>query len=271
MKIRSLADQHGIGHILVIAIVVVVAVAGIGGWLIYKKNNQPPANANTEAIREALKNAKCDLDDKDLCKFFTSWKASRYYTATMTVDTGRTTNTTVVRADGDKIHTKINAELVQETISIGNTLYTKDSERNMWYKQTTTTPSTSFFEFDESKARDDETVEQDKMNYKKLGKEKCGELTCFKYQMINPEDRQMKVYVWFDDQDYQIRKQTIETPESTIKTTFNYDKVTINEPSPYEELGEGEYYVPGQGVIDPSAMQGIQTEELQKLLEQYQQ
>jgi outer membrane lipoprotein-sorting protein len=268
MKQSSFTDNRGIGHVVIIVAIAVAAAVALGGWFVYQKNDNPPANANTEAVRKALENVKCDTDDKDICKFFASWKATRYYTAKMTVDTGRTTNTTVVQVAGDRNRTKINAELTQETISIGNTLYTKDSERNMWYKQTSA-ESSSFFNFDASKIGNSDEI-KGKPTYKKVGKEKCGALTCFKYQVSSPTDRNTKFFLWFDDKDYQLRKQTIESPEAKSTVTFNYDKVTIEEPSPYEELDENEVYIPGQGVFDPSSIPGVNTEELNQLLEQYQ-
>lgn len=252
---KTTFSEQGFSKSIVIAAIVVVAVAGIGGWLVYKNNSKPPANANTAAVRKALKNAKCDSGDANICKFFTSWNASRYYTANTTTTVGSTTNTSVLKVDGDNHHLKINSELLSETITLGTALYTKDTEKNKWYKQTLTKPSTTGFEYDAS----DLSANSGKRTYKQLGKEACGELTCLKYQIINAADQDLKHYIWFDDYDYQLRKQTVEQNTSKATTTFTYDRVTITEPSPYTELRDGEVYIPGQGVFNPSATPGINT------------
>jgi hypothetical protein len=244
-------SEQGFSRVVLIAAIVVLAVIGIGGWLIAKSGN-PPANANTEAVREALKNAKCDGKDADVCKFFVSWKASRYYTAKITTKVGTTTNTSVIKVDGKNYYAKINSELPLETIVIGKASYTKDTEKNKWYKQELVKEGTTGFNFDKSDLQSD----GGKYTYKKVGKEKCGELNCFKYEVINAEDRGLKQHVWFDDQDYQLRKHTTEQKETfaTTSTTFSYGKVTISEPSPFTELRGGDIYIPGQGVVNPSLM-----------------
>ena len=264
---KTLTNERGFSHIIVIAAVVVLAVVGIAGWMVAKNSGNPPANANTDAVREALKNAKCDSKDTDVCKFFASWKATRYFTANTTTTVGKTTNTSTLKVDGKNYHSKINSQLAIETIVIGNASYTKDIKENTWYKQELVEQSTTGFRFDESELKSD----GGKFTYKKIGKENCGELTCFKYEVINAEDRGLKQYIWFDDQDYQLRKQTTEQKETFAKTstTFSYNKVTISEPSPFTELRKGEMYIPGQGVINPSSIPGANMDELNKLIEQY--
>lgn len=261
-------SERGLGHIVLIVAVIVVTVVGLGGWYVFQRNDNPPANANTEAIRGALKNVRCEREDKDICRFFTSWEATKYYTATTTVKTGRTTNTTIVKVAGDNVYTRINSELPHESIVIGDAYYIKDTEKNKWYKQQSETDNSNLLNFDETDARNEESPD-DPIVYKKAGKEQCGDLTCFKYQLINKADNSIKQYIWFDDQDYQIHKQQVESGTNKATTTFNYDRVSVNEPSPYVELKEGEYYLPGQGVINPSTLPGgLNAEDLNQLLEQ---
>jgi outer membrane lipoprotein-sorting protein len=265
---KRVSDTRGFGHIVVIAVVSLVVVVGIGGWLVYN-TKKAPSNANTEAVRKALREATCDRDDTDICKFFISWKASRYVTANTTTKVGNTTNTSTIEIDDKNYHSKINAELIQESIVIGNAIYYKDAQKNKWYKQELTQPGTTGFTFDKS----DLQREGGAFTYKKVGKETCGELTCFKYEVSNAENKDLKQYIWFDDQDYQLRKQTTEQKDPPIftTTTFSYEKVTITEPSPFTELRNNEYYIPGQGVVDPSTLPSGSTEELNKLIEQFSQ
>lgn len=246
---KKFLNKRGYSVTIIIAAIAVLIVVAVGAWLIVANSGKPPANVNTEAVRKALKNVKCDIKDTDLCKFFASWKASRYFTANTTTTVGRTTNTSVTEVDGKNYRAQINAELPQEMIVIGSSLYTKDTQKNKWYKQELTKPGTTGFQFDESEL----FSAGGKFTYKNAGKESCGELTCFKYEVINEEDKGTKQYIWFDDQDYQLRKQTTEakTVFTNTETIFTYNKVTITEPSPYTELRSGEVYIPGQGVVRP--------------------
>lgn len=241
-------NQHGFSPIIIVAAITVLAVAVIGGWLVYKKDSLPPANANTKAVREALKNATCNDGNADICRLFTAWKASRYYIATTTTVVGRTTNTSITKVDGQNYYAKINAELTHETIVIGTALYTKDTDKNKWYKQTLTQPGTTGFGFDAQMQN-----QEGRFTYKKIGTEVCGELTCLHYRITDAADHDLRHDLWFDNQDYQLRKQVVRQQgvggANTATTTFTYDKVTISEPSPYTELRKDEIYLPGQGII----------------------
>jgi hypothetical protein len=225
-------------------------------------------------VRDAVKNAKCDYDDKDLCKFFTGWNAqdSYEYKATATQD-GTDSKTTVKTEGDDKFYMKLEGSVAYEITQIGNILYTKATD-GTWWKQTLpeTEASTYKDEGDVEFAEPDSETEGQQVTYKKIGKEKCGDLNCFKYQVVDPAQASTTTYIWFDDKDYQLRRMQTSSDNYTFDSTYSYNKVTVSEPSPVKELGANQYIVPGQ--TEPTTLPDTgdmpSEEELQNLMNQYQ-
>src|SRR5688572_29097063 len=118
--IRSLLrNQRGIGHFGIVLLIFVLLGLGGAAYLVYAKNN--PSGTD-----QALKNARCEYDDKDLCKFFASFKARQDVTMVVTNDSNGQKNTVVIKRQGDnRSHLKIEGSLSREIITIGDVSYTK--------------------------------------------------------------------------------------------------------------------------------------------------
>lgn len=263
-------NQRGIGHIgIILAIVVVLAAAGVGWW-VWQKNKDDKSTA-TQSQLDAVKNAKCDYDDKDICKFFASWKATESYTINATTEAEGKTSTIAAQSEGgDKTHVTLGGDLAYETITIGNVLYIKAG--NTWYKQTL--PETDVAEYTRNAEVDFTEPSQDDevpVTYKKISTEKCGDQTCFKYQIIDESLTGTTQYIWFDNKDYQLRRVQISAESSTYDATFSYDKVSIKEPSPAKDLAPNQYIMPGQSepTTLPSSGDMPNAEDLQNLMNQY--
>ena len=272
------SNERGMGHIGLILGVVVLAVVGFAGWWVYSKNHSP-TNAADTALREAIKNAKCDYDDKDLCKFFTSFKAQKYYSVTATTKGGdQNGQTSKIETEGDNSHVTITGGSVPyEVITLGKTIYTKGGDGTWWKQTVTSNDSSSTTTETKAPTFTEPTKEADSSapTYVKIGKEACGKLTCFKYQETTPGSKST-TYLWFDDEDYQMRRfQSTDEAGVAYDATYSYDKVSVTAPSPTKELGPNQYIVPGQNepVTLPAAGDGTMPsdEELQQLIQQYQQ
>lgn len=275
MKTLISNDQRGIGHLgLILAVVVVLGIGGVG-YFVYNKNKNSSLSTADSAVQEALKNAKCEYDDKDLCKFFASYKVQKYFTInTVSEADGKKTNMLIKTEGSDKSYMKIDGETPYEVVTIGKTIYTKATSGTWWKQVTAETDSTTANLQDDAKTDFEEpsTTESSKTTYKKIGKEKCDNLTCFKYQQIEPNDPSTTTYLWFDDKDYQVRRTQTTSSDSTSDSTYSYAKVSISEPTPVKELGENQYLMPGasEPTTLPAAGDVPTEEELRKLMEQYQ-
>lgn len=246
MKYLLPQDERGIGHLgLIFVIIALLAVGGIGYFVINKTKNDQ--KKSTGSLQEALKNAKCGYSDKDLCKFFTSYKAQKYDgVVSRSESDGKKTTTTVLTEGEDKTHFKVEGETSYEMIVIGSITYIKAADGTWWKKAVAggdTDPATDLEEDAKVEISEPENTEQAKADYKKLDKEKCGDLTCFKYQQTSSSGIH---YIWFDDQDYLLRRTYGQTESFKADSTYSYQKVSIKEPTPVKELGENQYLVPGQ-------------------------
>lgn len=247
-------DQRGLAHLALI--LVVLAVVGVIGFTGYKvlggkdKDSSVAGTVTDKAIQEAAK-AECDkINDDDLCKFYTKYKTHTNYRM-VSKDSKGTEST--IEIDGENSYMKMGGETQFEIISIGKTTYTKAGDT--WYKKTEANPQapkTDDFkvDLDEPAEETEKDVPEDKTVYKKIGKEACGNLQCFKYQIIDPEAQPTdKQFIWFDDKDYQMRRFTVESADGVNDTTFEYAGVTVKVPSPAKELGPNEYVMPGSNEV----------------------
>jgi outer membrane lipoprotein-sorting protein len=244
-KIRQ--NQSGLAHLaLIILVVVVLGVIGFVGYTVMNKNKKTTPSLAGTALTKAAKDDCEKKNDKNICKFFTSWKASTKYRMTATDPSGAKS---VYEADGNKSHIVTTGETSFEVITIDKTTYTKAG--SVWYKQTIKQPDqdvASNYKEDFKEPADDSSAKptEDKTVYKSLGKEACGKLTCFKYEIVDPSAADEKQYIWFDDKDFQLRRSRTENKDGVSEQTFEYSNVTINTPSPVKELGPNQYIMPGQ-------------------------
>lgn len=248
MKTSVHKNNQGIAHVAIILVVLVVAVvAGVGYYVLTKQKSGSSSNSLTDAVKQAA--AKCDYDDKNLCKFFSSWKDSKYYTLTSSSMTdGKTSTMKMEYVAPDRYHMVMGGDVAYETITIGDVVYTKDNADNKWWKQT---PSKVEADKVKEEAKVDfeeptkEAKPEEKTTYKFIAKEACGKLSCFKYQVIDPKAKDTTSYIWFDDKDFQLRKTRDETKEGAYEATFSYDKIEIKEPSPTKDMPANQSVVPG--------------------------
>lgn len=251
--------QSGFHLVPVLAIVGVVVVFGAVGFLFW--NNFGKQAVSDVALDAATKQARdeCEKEsDKDICRFLTNWKIDQKYRMTSTSSDGSKFITAV---DGDKSHVKTEGETVYEVITIDKATYTKGGDK--WYKSTIKTPQDNVAddykpEFGDTTDESTDTGEQKSTTtYKLVGKEACGNLTCFKYDVVDStsEDKQT---IWFDDKEYKLRKQIIETTDGKTEMTLEYDNVSITVPSPVVELAENQYLLPG--ATEPTTLPAGYTE-----------
>ncbi len=247
MKIYIKDDERGLGHVLLILlIVVVVGVVGFVGWKVYSKKSGDIAD--TIASKQAAAECNKEMDDKDLCKFLSSWEQSKQYRIVSTTKADGETSKSTFEIDGDKSYMKLEGAASYEVITIDKTTYTKAG--STWYKQTTKTQETDVtddYKVDFDEPSKDES--KDSTTYKSQGKEACGDLQCFKYEVVDPNDKSTTQYIWFDDKDYKLRKTVVEDKDSSVESVFEYDNVSISEPSPVKELSENQYIMPGSDEV----------------------
>ncbi len=186
-----------------------------------------------------------------------------------------------------KFHTvtQTNSKTSQEMILIGDTTYIKDFSDGKWWKQVAKTDDKSEdkapFEMpDLNELKEEFTKKQQESEFKSLGTEGCGSLTCYKYQEVESENKEATRTFWFDNKDFLLRKEENKFGEFTSTNEYSYDNINIQAPSPTKDVPAGkniyEMMIPGAAAAGSrstgSSGNSVPTqEEINKLMEQYSQ
>lgn len=236
-------DDRGIAHPLALILVaIVLGAVGFAAWRVMEKDKNGSSNSSavTAEMKQVEKECNDKLKDKDFCKFASSFNGEAPYKAVMMSTGSEGTGTSELESDGKgntAMVSKKDGKLVGAFITLDGVSYFKDLDSDTWFKM----PSNNSEE--DSQAPDDnfkidikEITQDDKTSYKKLGKEKCGSLNCFKYQVIDSESPDTEQFIWFDDRDYRMQRFSTKSPEGSSDMTFTYTPVKIEAPSPVKDF-----------------------------------
>ncbi len=264
-------------------IVAVILIVVAGGIYMLVGNKGKGGGGVIPGIKNAGNQTtiECKLTDKELCRYMQSsvkmadsYKTGFTGTSVMTDKAGKKTETVwQMQDDKSSYLTKENGKEVSYMIMIGNTSYTKDMTDGKWTKFTYKTEGEEknpfSFNPEEMKSQFKDVIKEteDNTTYKALGKERCGDLNCFKYEIVNPLNEDSKQYIYFDDREYLMRKMRIEMKDGSVtETLFDFKAVTIKEPSPIKEEATNDMK------FDNSLLEktgNMDKEEMQNLIEQY--
>jgi hypothetical protein len=145
-----------------------------------------------------------------------------------------------------------------ETITFNKITYMKDSNDNKWFKfppnDTSTPKDTSPTDSVKFTTTEDKAAAST-ITYKKLGKEKCGKLTCFKYQTIDSKQPADLVYFWFDTKDHRLQHWYSKDSNGTTDFVISYESVSISAPSPTKDFNAADasqvlQTIPGSNTTD---------------------
>ena len=242
---HQIKTEGGFAHVMIIMMVVVLAAIGGIGYMVMNKNKAVTAKTGSKSVvvdKAIADECNKQLKDKDFCKFASNYKGLETYKTTITSTSAEGTATMNMSADGpDKtsISSLTDGKESSAFITIGKTSYTKNIADGSWTSFTNDAKTTETAEIKDDIKIDDfsnaETSESNKTQYKKVGKEACGSLTCFKYQITDTTNKPSEDYIWFDTKDFMLRRWSSKTAEGTTTMTFSYDNVKINVPSPIKE------------------------------------
>jgi len=275
-------NQKGFAPVLIIIIIAVVAL-GVIGYLMTNKNKTGGGITLPKFGGPAL-NANCELKDPDLCKYVNQTSTGDFMKngvimKTTTTDKSGKKTDSVFEIDGkenSRMTSSADGKQTMGFVHMGAVTYTLDVSDGKWWKYENKTDKIS------PEADKDQNLEQykeqgkkiaeeikDNTSYKKIGKEACGSLTCFKYQIIIKDMPDLTEYIYFDDREYLMRKTRTEDKSGMItETTYEYQSVSIKEPSPVKA---GSQFGDNSVEDNPGAAgAGMSQEELKKIQESIQ-
>lgn len=244
MKFSLNKDQRGLTPVMIVVAVVVVAAIGFIGYKVTQKDSVL-SNA-TPAQKAVISECEKLYNDKELCKFAANSDIEKlsYQMVVTSTDAQGKTSTLTMLSDG-KDNSQVNGTTegqAYDAITLNGTSYVKDSSDGQWFKfapSNTAAPQTDDLS-DDIKVSSTFSATADKnYSYKKIGKEKCGKLTCFKYQFTDKTQPDSTQFVWFDTKDYRMQRFSFKDKDSSTDMVITYKSVKISEPSPTKDFSTG--------------------------------
>jgi len=226
---------------------VVVADAG---YLVYSKQKKTSTEssdttlASITASKEVQDACAKEINDKDFCKFASNWAGTEgSFTTTITNTSSEGKTVTVMKTENEKRTSYVTSTDGTETsafVTLDGVSYVKDYSDGKWTKYTldnsaSTSQVSPKEEFSVDEFTSEETDNKSTVTYKKLGKEACESLTCFKYQVIDTSAPDTTQYIWFDTVNYVMRHMYTKDTSGTFDMVISYGKVTVSAPSPVKE------------------------------------
>jgi len=250
---------------MAIAIVVVLVAIGGVGYMVYKNQKKSSSSASNTAATNAIGD-ECNklYKDKDLCKFSSHYDIKGAYTATFTSTDkdGKATEFTsaVDGKDNSSTTTKEGGKESGAFIMLNGDTYMKDEGDGSWIKypkgpdvpKTDTPTSNLKVDFKDEGTK----PEASRITYKKLGKESCAKLNCFKYQVIDPAQPGTTSIIWFGDKDYTLHKWSFTDKDGSKSVgEFTFGAINITVPSPVKDAPSVPNAAELQNMIDQAQAQ----------------
>jgi hypothetical protein len=216
-------------------LVFVIAVVGLVTWRILdskKANDLSNAPVDQKLVlknhQEAEDRCNNELNDKVFCKFIGHFDLNNTAFQIDLSGNGNGLEPGTIVADG-----KGNVSGPDEVLLNGSYYVRLPSEYPGSHKWTKYPPGTKGGPtkpsdmIDVSINPEDLNGQFNDLSYKMLGKEPCGNLSCFKYQIVSNYNPIIEQYVWFDDNYYLLRHFNSKTPDGTADMKFTYNKSAV--------------------------------------------
>ncbi len=227
-------------HIIVIGVVIIFVLI-MAVYTGFRRINQ----MQTAASLETAEACQEFVDDENLCKFAAQNEqhSSQSFVSTNTTTDGNTTEiNTLEHESAMRVRSVTLSGLteIESYVIIDDTTYVKDYSDDTWAKYTDPDyqPSDDAIDYDFSSATTDDVVDF-RDNYTAQGTEPCGNLTCYKYDVSYLEgDVVITTSIWFDTQEFLLRRYLSADDTVTSNTQFDYKSVRVTAPSPTKDVSQ---------------------------------
>lgn len=226
-----------------IIIVVILAVVGVVGYFLVKGGGLPGGLGGPELLQRATEKDFESITDPILRKHFVAQSnVAAYRTRSKSSGKGEIIDIYEYVLKGDFPFRWIQEDDVKKKevahlISIGDTTYVKDYSDGKWWKQTVKPEKQEEENVQEPEDFKETFLEEDPIEYKNLGQEACGNLTCHKYEQTFG-DGGTRTF-WFDTKYYLLRREVSGFGEFSAEIIYTYDGIRISAPSPTKDVPEG--------------------------------
>jgi hypothetical protein len=255
---KMLNNENGLGHILILILVVVV-IAGVGfvGYKVANNKSTPPVStgssqksgSNSSSGQSSTSTLATDASclasyhDANLCHFASNSanfdKTAYVATITETSPQGVASNMTL-SSDG-----KGNTSLVAmsggqqlSTVSLSGNTYIQTGTGTTWLEYPAGTAGNPSESSNPTSAMNI-GVGSNGITFKAEGTASCGSLTCYKYEILDSAQPGTTQSALFDTKSYKLREwQESDSTSGTTTMDITYQAVNIVAPSPVKPYGQ---------------------------------
>ncbi len=233
-----------------IILVVIAIVVLAGGYYLYTSKGAgiPLISSIVPAPRATEKDFEFIKDPLVRKHFAAQANQTAFRIKSLSSGRGEEVSITEALMNGEKVSFRsktqnAKGEDTTDMIMIDGITYVKDFKDGKWWREVPKkiegpTPTSAVEEPDDFKT--EMLKKKDKLiEYKQLGTEKCADLTCYKYQELDPENKEGARIFWFDNQRYLLRKEEYSFGEFTTTNEYSYNDISISVPSPVKDVPEG--------------------------------
>lgn len=236
---KSLSNERGVAFIT--ELILAALVIGIIGYVFYtvgvaktaKKSNPTATTATTKAVDDSC---VATFHDADLCHFaaYSTSLDKQSYKATLNTTQAGQASTMVLQSDG-KGNTSLSGTgngATFNSIELAGATYVQGNGVWLKYPSGASAPTPS-----SPSSNMNIGVSAAGITYKKLGTEHCGNLTCFKYQVMVAATPNITQYVWFDNSSYKLHEWKYDDGSgNSTDMVVTYQAITISAPSPVQDF-----------------------------------
>lgn len=245
MKTNRL-NERGVAHLLLLVLVVAaIGVIGFAGYKVSSKNKTSTKSSaqtvQTEPTVAADSTCVKQLGDKDLCKFANSFKDLDKTSFITTIIASGSSGSGTMKFSQDKSgnsESSFSAEGFNfDVITIGSYIYSKDAS-GAWVRYPSGSDAVPPMDNplkDANMFENNDYTDNGNLTYKKIGKENCGSVTCFKYEMTDKSDAGGQYTMWFDTKDYQLRRMLMKNGSDSFDLTISYENVKVSAPAQWKD------------------------------------
>lgn len=248
-----------------IVIVVILALVGVAGYFLVKGGGLPGGLGGPEFIQRATEKDFETITDPILRKHFVAQSnVAAFRTRAKSSGKGEIIDIYEYILKGDAPFRWIQEDDVKKKevanlISIGDTTYVKDYSDGKWWKQTVKPEVQKEENVKEPEDFKKTFLEENPIEYKNLGQEACGNMTCHKYEQTFRDGSGTRTF-WFDTKYYLLRKEVSGFGEFSAEIVYSYDGIKISAPSPTKDVPAGiniyDYFYGAQSYSPPAPAGG---------------
>lgn len=229
----SVSKLHRNKHWILLTLAVVIVIGIVLHWI-------ATTGSFVEVDKTVEKSCMAEVKDKKFCKFSAHVKKMGDYKLTLKATTADGVSSYEVSGSKDgniQMAVNVDGKEVGNMVVFNGTTYSEDLTDSTWIKYGSSAANKPEA-FDLKKEIGKNGFKGDKGQkfvYKNLGRVACGNMSCYKYQIIDTQSTATQTFLLFDDLQFLLRSLTTGDSSGSSEITMTYEGVSIVQPAPVKQ------------------------------------